>query len=232
MIASFIRAATAGSFSISLAISICSIRLPWLWPMRTNGRPLLLRREIIAPGGERRRHKRAPRRRDVDAGGESDDRRRRSSGDKRARTSGTPRRSARTAPRRASFSSDGLEIAVQALIARDGRVDVEAIERRVLGDRALPGRAIAVGVERGRRQRRRADIGAARQAQPARVLRIIGRRRRGWSLGRERARRSEPDAAAARIRMTHYFGRCSLVEQAGLAALRLRAGQDGSSRGR
>ena len=38
--ASFMRAATAGLVSISRAISICSIRLPWLWPTSTKGRPL------------------------------------------------------------------------------------------------------------------------------------------------------------------------------------------------
>ena len=46
-----------------------------------------------------------------------------------------------------------VEVAVEPLIARHGRIDIETVERRVPGDAALAVRAVPVGVERGGRER-------------------------------------------------------------------------------
>src|SRR5207302_5082196 len=67
----------------------------------------------------------------------------------------------------------GIQIAVQTRIAGDRRIDVETVDRRVLRDGAWARRAVAVGIERRRGQRARADVFASRQAEPARIFAVI-----------------------------------------------------------
>jgi hypothetical protein len=186
MIASFIRVAMAGSFSISRAQLLQHQAA--LAVADEDERPSLVPcREIISPSGRDISVGEIPRGPDVGAGGVSGH-----------GTQGHLAVYRREGPARSGeagkldfghglFFGD-IEIAVQPLVSRDRRIHVETVERRVACHGAQACGAIAVGIERRRRQRGAAGISPARQAQPARLLRIIWSYRRRGRLSRNRRR--------------------------------------------
>ena len=76
----------------------------------------------------------------------------------------------------------GRQIGVEAGVARDGRIEIEAIGGRIGGGPGNDRRTIAVRAELDR-VGRRAGVRAPRQAQPVRLVRIVGGTGRPFRLG-------------------------------------------------